>query len=247
VTSTGRRGFVGIDRRWLADPDLSDSALRLMLWLDSHTHEYLRCLNFTRTAEEMGWSRNRVKRTIDDLTELGLVSVEHERRTGGGTVARITLHHEVWSDGSRRTSATVHDGPAAVVHGDAPTTSNPTDEESNSGTPKPPASTDVQVVEKWEVFFNQFWEFYPRKIAKPAARRAMKKAWANSPPENIAEGTRRWVAFWQHTETEQQFIPHPSTFLNQERYNDPLPDVPAVKKKMSKAEEAIEKIRNRDQ
>ena len=247
MTSTGRRGYVGIDRRWLADPDLSDSALRLMLWLDSHTHEYLRCLNFTRTADEIGWSRNRVKRTIDDLTELGLVSVEHERRTGGGTVARITLHHEVWSDGSRRTSATVHDGPSAVVHGDAPTTSNPNLEESSSGTPKPPATTEVEVLEQWEMFFEQFWNAYPRKVAKPAARRAMKKAWANSPPEGIAEGTRNWIAFWSYSDTEEQFTPHPSTFLNQERYNDPVPEPATVKNKMSKAEEAIAKIRNRDQ
>jgi hypothetical protein len=119
----------------------------------------------------------------------------------------------------------------------------PSDEPS---TPHSPPTGEVEVLPEWESFFEQFWKFYPRKIAKPAARRAMKKAWTNSPPENIAEGTRRWVAFWDYTGTEHQFIPHPATFLNQERYNDPLPEPSTVKAKMSKAEEAIAKIRNRD-
>lgn len=248
MTSTGRRGYVGIDRRWLADPDLSDSALRLMLWLDSHTHEYLRDLNVKRITAEIGWSRNRVKRTLDDLVNLGLVSVEQVPHADPRkTRTLVTLHHEVWSErGPRQTPAGVHDGPPGGVHGGAPTTSNPTDEESSSGTPKPPATTQPDVMPEWEVFFEHFWRAYPRKVGKPAARRSMKSRYSNETREDIVGGFHAWTTYWHDAGTEEQYIPHPATWLNQERYLDSPPAlVPA--NKLSKAEEAIAKIRNRDQ
>jgi hypothetical protein len=135
MTSTGRRGFVGVERAWLANPDLSDSGLRLMLWLDSHTHEYLRDLGVKRVAAEIGWSRNRVKRTLDELVDLGLVSVQQVPHTDGiNTRTLVTLHHEVWSEGGpRRTPGGVHGDALGGVHGGAPTTSNPNGEESTRG------------------------------------------------------------------------------------------------------------------
>lgn len=135
MTSTGRRGYVGIDRRWISDPSLSDSSLRLMLWLDSHTHEYLRDLGVKRVAVEIGWSRNRVKRTLDELVELGLVSVQQVPHTDGiNTRTLVTLHHEVWSEGGpRRTPGGVHGDAEGGVHGGAPTTSNPNGEEPTRG------------------------------------------------------------------------------------------------------------------
>ena len=112
-------------------------------------------------------------------------------------------------------------------------------------TPHSPPTGEVEVVPEWEVFFNHFWEAYPRKVGKPAARRAMKSRYEPITRRYIIDGTRAWVQHWMDTRTDEQFIPHPSTFLNQERYNDAPPEVSAPK--LSKAEEAIERIRNRDQ
>jgi len=247
MTSTGRRGYVGVDRRWLANPDLTDPALRLMLWLDSHTHEYLRDLGVKRMSAETGWSRNRIKRAIDCLEGLDLITVEQvPHRDPNKTQTRVTIHHEEWSDrGPQQTPGGVRNEAQGGVRNGAPTTSNPNVEESSSGTPKPPATTDVEVVPEWEMFFIGFWEVYPRKVGKPAAKRAIKKAWDRGDAINIVEGTGNWCQYWRESRTDEQFIPHPATFLNQERYNDPAPQVSAPK--LSKAEEAIERIRNRDQ
>jgi hypothetical protein len=128
MTSTGRRGYVGIDRHWLNNPDLSDSALRLMLWLDSHSHEYLRDLSIKRTALEIGWSRDRVSRTLELLVELGLVSTEQVPHPDGGkTRTMITLHQDLWSDGyaTRRGIRMPHGEAQGMPHGEAPTTSTP--------------------------------------------------------------------------------------------------------------------------
>jgi hypothetical protein len=65
--------------------------------------------------------------------------------------------------------------------------------------------------------FGVFWESYPRKVGKPAAR----KAWnaivgiENHSGEVLA-GLSRWIPTW----TDPQFIPHPATFLNQRRWED---------------------------
>jgi len=65
--------------------------------------------------------------------------------------------------------------------------------------------------------FGVFWESYPRKVGKPAAR----KAWnaivgiENHSGEVLA-GLSRWIPTW----ADPQFIPHPATFLNQRRWED---------------------------
>jgi len=126
-TTTGRYGSIQVHRSWLANPELSDSGLRLMLWLASHGDEYLAAMNVARASTELGWSRNRIKRTTAELEALKLIETVQIQRPGGGTVTRFTLHLTRWSepnsDGPPQTSAMVHDGTSAMVHGGAPTTS----------------------------------------------------------------------------------------------------------------------------
>jgi len=68
--------------------------------------------------------------------------------------------------------------------------------------------------------FEEFWEIYPRKIAKIAAR----KLWVRCvikmklDPEAIIVGARRYAA--EKSGSEQTFIAHPSTWLSQQRWTD---------------------------
>jgi len=209
MTSTGRRGYVGVDRRWLADKALSDSALRLMLWLESHTHEYLRDLNKQRVAKEIGWSRERVNRTISDLEELGLVSTEQIDRPLGGTRTEITLDLDEWSrtGASRRDTAVSHDETRAVSHDETRTTSTLSVVGTHSQEPPNPP------------LFFEFWERYPRKVGRAAAIKAWCKltpdAWAKA-LEVIDLHTQMWAAEGRGLDT----IPHASTWLNGERWED---------------------------
>jgi len=78
--------------------------------------------------------------------------------------------------------------------------------------------------------FDEFWAHYPRKEAKGAA----KKAWARIKPS--AELTARMIAAlevqkrsekWR--EKNGQFIPHPATWLNAERWEDqPSVEIPTL-------------------
>jgi hypothetical protein len=68
--------------------------------------------------------------------------------------------------------------------------------------------------------FDLFWEAYPRKVGKGAARKAFVKASKNTPPDGIIAALK--VARFHD---DPQFIPHPATWLNQERWADP-PEAP---------------------
>jgi hypothetical protein len=69
--------------------------------------------------------------------------------------------------------------------------------------------------------FNLFWAQYPRKVGKLTAQRS----WQKMPDDHkqkaleaIVEHRKYWVA----KGTDWEFIPHASTWLNQERFEDEL-------------------------
>ena len=69
--------------------------------------------------------------------------------------------------------------------------------------------------------FEQFWALYPRKVAKAVAR----KSWARLTKQqqsDALEAIPNHLAYWKLKETATEFIPHCSTFLNQERWEDEL-------------------------
>ena len=73
---------------------------------------------------------------------------------------------------------------------------------------------------KWGDFFSEFWEAYPRKVGKPVAEKAYLKAVKKFDPGLILRGLLSTAAEWDRQGIEKQFIPHPSTWLNQHRFND---------------------------
>lgn len=74
-----------------------------------------------------------------------------------------------------------------------------------------------------DTMFDEFWKSYPRKIAKPNARKAWMKL---RPTEAIAKkiiaGVEKWKTTNQWKKDDGQFIPHPATFLNQQRWEDEI-------------------------
>ena len=66
--------------------------------------------------------------------------------------------------------------------------------------------------------FDEFWERYPRRIGKAAARKAYSKALKAGTHDDIMFGLSQQMP--SLASREQQYIPHPSTWLTQERWND---------------------------
>ncbi|MBB3132164.1 phage replication O-like protein O [Paenibacillus rhizosphaerae] len=70
--------------------------------------------------------------------------------------------------------------------------------------------------------FDQFYEIYPRKVSKKKAQeswnRLCKQEGFN--PSLAIEQTRNFAETCKLLKTATKFIPHPSTYLNQKRYED---------------------------
>lgn len=68
--------------------------------------------------------------------------------------------------------------------------------------------------------FDLFWNAYPKKVAKVAAKKAFLKV--NEPVDVLIKAIEEQKKSKQWKESNGQFIPNPSTWLNQERWNDQL-------------------------
>ena len=71
--------------------------------------------------------------------------------------------------------------------------------------------------------FDVWYALYSRKIGKPKAEKAFNLCLQVYDLEVIMNGTQKWVDYWNNSHTEKRYIPHPTTFLNQERFVD-VPD-----------------------
>ena len=78
------------------------------------------------------------------------------------------------------------------------------------------ASAKTAAAEAKDADFEKFWSEYPRKIGKKPARRAFDKV--KVPVETLVDALRvqKCGSQW----AQKQFIPHPATWLNQERWED---------------------------
>jgi hypothetical protein len=96
-----------------------------------------------------------------------------------------------------------------------PTRPDPKNNKTSSSTATP--STDKD--------FDRFWEAYPRRIGKGQARKAWTTAAKKTDPEIIIEAAGRFTA--SRGNQDPKFTPHPSTWLNGERWGDAPEPEPA--------------------
>ena len=78
------------------------------------------------------------------------------------------------------------------------------------------------------VGFNRFWNAYPRKVGKPSAQKAWRRVWKGvktSESPTLMQRIIGSVELWKMTEQWQTetLIPHPTTFLNDRRWEDDPP------------------------
>ena len=78
--------------------------------------------------------------------------------------------------------------------------------------------------------FDEFWRAYPRKVGKGEARRVFARAIKKTTLAVMLEALR-----WQRTQDQWitnggAYIPHPSTWLHGERWDDEPSTVPTLKK-----------------
>ena len=68
--------------------------------------------------------------------------------------------------------------------------------------------------------FETFWKNYPRKIGKGHARLAFARSLKVADAQTIIAGCHVFADHVRSEGTEPRFIPHPTTWLNGERWED---------------------------
>ena len=77
--------------------------------------------------------------------------------------------------------------------------------------------------------FTDFWNLYPRKVSRMMAEKAWRKLTPAEQQEALS-ALPNHIAYWNACDTEKQFIPHATTFLNQQRFYDEI-ELPQPKQK----------------
>lgn len=73
-----------------------------------------------------------------------------------------------------------------------------------------------------EIWFESFWNLYPKKVSKKNAEKKFLKACTSEKKFNeIMEGLKRTVVKKAEFDKTTQYVPNPDTWLNGERWNDP--------------------------
>lgn len=93
----------------------------------------------------------------------------------------------------------------------------------------------------WDLTFTAFWDVYPRKAGKAAARRAWDKALrrVHGNADVIVAGAMRYR---DDPNREPEYTAHATTWLNQDRWEDePLP---ARSSSMNRTERALRRVAN---
>ncbi|WP_460407357.1 hypothetical protein, partial [Actinophytocola sediminis] len=77
--------------------------------------------------------------------------------------------------------------------------------------------------------FEHFWTAYPRKVGKKTAEQAFNRIVHKrlATADDLTAHAQRWATLWADAGTDTRFIPHPTTWLNGERWNDDPPRPPA--------------------
>lgn len=205
----------------LVKPTAMTAYLTLLLYADSDRN----CWPSTDSLiERSGLSHNTFRNAVKELEAAGAVSVQ--RRDGTSNLYFLPMLREgLPKSGSlpnsgRGDSQKLGEGGLPKIG--TQTITNLT--RTNELQPPSPPSQEIAVMEMDEPCdFDSFWDLAVRKKSKGAARRAFTKALLIAPSVVIlrawAQHNERW-ATWAEGEEVRKYIPHPATWLAQERWMD---------------------------
>ena len=235
--------------------DVTPTAKLVLVGIANHDGDGGAWPSINTLAKYAGVSTRSVQRAIAQLESAGLVT---RHMQGGGTAAMrdhtrpnlYIIHFKGRGDTSVTPPVTPasQGGDTSVAPRVTPASPKPSYEPSTKPSVENTSSsletTSAEVLEEWEGYFNSFWKAYPRSVGKPTAQRAFKKLFDTADMTEMAHGLHAWVNFWSSSETDESFIPHAGTWLNDRRW-EATPPVPAAPKAET-PEQAIRRIAERD-
>jgi hypothetical protein len=190
---------------WAWEQELTNPSEKLVLLaIADHANDDGMCWpSMSHVAERCLLSTRQIQRITEQLVHYGLVTRERRKRPDGtlGTYTyTLNIHRTPMSGPTGHPRPVVHRTPVSAHN-----------------------RHNRTVIEPTHDHFDRFWQLYPRKIAKQKCARWWQRNTDMVSPV-ILTGIQRWADYWQQSNTETRYIPHPYTWLTQERwYDDPPP------------------------
>ena len=208
--------------------DLSHGAKCLLGWLHSHTSSYLSTLTVGRIRREFG-SGGSVARWLSELEQAGFVVViveknRHRYRLRAAPwdalATRSKSSDESSRNGTSRNGTTRNGQENDPKWADnRPEMDTIEDHVGDQGEEHSPAHASVSTITPPD--FDRFWSTYPRKVGKGAAVNRWRRMSAGD-RQSALDAVQHHADRWSRERTEVRFIPHPATWLGQQRWNDDL-------------------------
>lgn len=215
------RRFAIIDQ-WLLDLEISDRAVRLYAVLaryaDAETHKAYP--SRTTLAERLRCSTKSVDRASQELVDSGAMTKKQRHNSSVIYTLRVVQGGGHQSPGGW---TPVSMGVDTSVDLTRTTELEPSERE--------PLKTSSES-------FDRFWNVYPRKQGKGKAKEAFMSAVKTAGVDAVMAGAVRYAT--DPNLPDPQFVPLPTTWLNQERWDDgALP----LNRKMTNSERNIQSLR----
>lgn len=203
------RDFSILSNIVLQDPNLSMRGLGLLVRLLSRPDNWE--TNSEVLAREFDCGREQMRAVLGELRDLGYMKlVKSQDAKGHWSSQWFVLEEPEQKDLSPPLPKLGQPEPGNRVLGE-PDAITKTDYKE----PIPTAKAD------YSALFNVFWNAYPKKVGKDAARKAFDK---RKPGEDLTEKMLRAVIDQKQSlawvKDDGQFIPNPATWLNQGRWMD---------------------------
>ena len=192
---------------------------------DDGSHETF--VGQSTVAEMIGCKSDYVLRALRVLEGLGIIERVRRSGKGGYRTSDLVRLNRSYPAHSQQGSQPTRPAAYMAVSGDLPSPQLPPTQPTAGAKeiiqidhpddhPVPPISPVVVVVD----LFDDFYAAWPRKVAKPAARKAWDKAIQRAHPTVIVAAA---IAYRDNPNIrEKQFIPYPASWLNADGWNDEL-------------------------
>lgn len=204
-------GFAAVPIWMIRDKSIPRNAILVYASLSSRAGMGAIFPSQATIAEESGVSERTVRTMLGHLESRGLVE-RHRRSTKGKK--RVTDGYSLHPG-----------GPAEVPADVAGSDDLPERQAASTGNGEqitPLIEIDKEEIDKDSVGFDDFWSIWPRKDAKKNAEAAWNRAVRRCAAQVILDSAR---AYAEHpNRPEKQYVPHAATWLNGDRWTDPLPE-----------------------
>lgn len=165
-------------------------------------------------AHIYGVDSSTIKRWLRNLKDEGFIAVEIEYKTDTKEIEKRRII-PITTPSSKMSLGRCKNEPTPRCKNEP---ENTTSYSYSSNTHKEESISLQEYIGQTDSDFEQFWSVYPKKVAKAEARKAFAKKVRHEDMTKLLatidkyKRTKQW--------SDKQYIPHPTTFLNQERWND---------------------------